>query len=144
MTSPYNIVLEDGDQIFIPKVPGSVLVFGEVYNPSALVCIKGLTVKDYIEKAGGLTDSADKENIFVIKANGDTVSSESKLVSWDSERKRFVWGTSSSILNYKLKPGDAVIVPTKIHVPTMWRPLIKDVIQIMYQSALTVYTVKRL
>ena len=142
--SPYNIVLEDGDQIFIPKVPGSVLVFGEVYNPSALVYIKGLTVKDYIEKAGGLTDSADKENIFVIKANGDTVSSESKLVSWDSERKRFVWGTSSSILNYKLKPGDAVIVPTKIHVPTMWRPLIKDVIQIMYQSALTVYTVKRL
>ena len=142
--SPYNIVLEDGDQIFVPKVPGSILVFGEVYNPSAFVYVKGLTVKDYIEKAGGLTDSADRENIFVIKANGDTISSDSSLISWDSEKKRFVWGTNPSILKYRLKPGDAVIVPTKIHVPTMWRPLIKDVIQIMYQSALTVYTIKRL
>ena len=142
--SPYNIVLEDGDQIFVPKVPGSILVFGEVYNPSAFVYVKGLTVKDYIEKAGGLTDSADRQNIFVIKANGDTISSDSSLISWDSEKKRFVWGTNPSILKYRLKPGDAVIVPTKIHVPTMWRPLIKDVIQIMYQSALTVYTIKRL
>ncbi len=142
--SPYNIVLEDGDQIFIPKVPGSVLVFGEVYNPSALVYIKGLTVRDYIKKAGGFTDSADKKDIFVIKANGDTLSAESKFIKWDSEKKRFVWGTTSDILDYKLEPGDAIIVPTKIHVPVMWRPLIKDVVQIMYQSALTVYTVKRL
>ncbi|NPA53891.1 MAG: hypothetical protein GXO21_04415, partial [Aquificae bacterium] len=73
--SPFNILLENGDRIYIPKKPVSVLVFGEVYNPSALVYVKGLTVKDYIDSTGGLTRDADIENIFVIKADGSVVSS---------------------------------------------------------------------
>ncbi|WP_456397756.1 SLBB domain-containing protein [Desulfurobacterium sp.] len=142
--SPYNILLEDGDQIIVPKKPSSVLVFGEVYNPGAIVYQKGMTVKDYLKLCGGLTKDADSENIFVIKADGTTLSSDKKFsfITWNSQERRFLWGTpEENILNYKLQPGDAVIVPTKIHVPTMWRPLIKDVIQIIYQSALTVYTV---
>ncbi|WP_457679904.1 SLBB domain-containing protein [Thermovibrio sp.] len=145
--SPYNILLEDGDKIFIPKRPQSVMVFGEVYNPSAFVYHKGITVREVIKLAGGLTRDADKRNIFVIKANGTTVSAGEggSLISWDSSKKRFIWGSSeSNILNYKLQPGDAVIVPTEIRVPIMWRPLIKDVVQIIYQSALTVYTISRL
>ncbi|OMH40706.1 SLBB domain-containing protein [Desulfurobacterium indicum] len=142
--SPYNILLEDGDQIIVPKKPSSVLVFGEVYNPGAIVYQKGMTVKDYLKLCGGLTKDADSENIFIIKADGTTLSSDKKFsfITWNSEERRFLWGTpEKEILNYKLQPGDAVIVPTKIYVPTMWRPLIKDVIQIIYQSALTVYTV---
>ncbi|WP_456342299.1 SLBB domain-containing protein [Thermovibrio sp.] len=145
--SPYNILLEDGDRIYIPKKPQSILVFGEVYNPSAFVHQKGLTVREAISLAGGLTRDADKENIFVIKANGTTVSSGEggHLIKWDSKKKRFVWGNSeNSILDYKLQPGDAVIVPTEIKVPIMWRPLIKDVVQIIYQSALTIYTISNL
>jgi len=144
--SPYNIVLEDGDQIFVPKVPGSVLVFGEVYNPSALVYVKGMTVRDYINEAGGLTKDADKENIFVIKANGSVVSSENvgeKKFDWNSETNRIVLG-KNDIMDYRLEPGDSVIVPTKVHVPVMWRPLIKDVMQIIYQGAITIYTITKL
>jgi len=145
--SPYNILLEDGDRIYVPKTPQSVLVFGEVYNPSAFVYRKGITVREAISLAGGLTKDADKENIFVIKADGTTISSGEggHLISWDSTKKRFVWGGGESkILDYELKPGDAVIVPTEIKVPIMWRPLIKDVVQIIYQSALTVYTISKL
>jgi len=145
--SPYNILLEDGDKIYIPKVPQSILVFGEVYNPSAFVYRKGITVREAISLAGGLTKDADKENIFVIKADGTTISSGEggHLISWNSTKKRFVWGGGESkILDYRLQPGDAVIVPTEIKVPIMWRPLIKDVVQIIYQSALTVYTVSKL
>ncbi len=144
--SPYNIVLEDGDQIFVPKVPGSVLVFGEVYNPSALVYIKGMTVRDYINEAGGLTKDADKENIFVIKANGSVVSSENtgeRRFDWNSDTNRIVLGRND-IMDYRLEPGDSVIVPTKVHVPVMWRPLIKDVMQIIYQGAITIYTITKL
>ncbi|WP_297445750.1 SLBB domain-containing protein [Desulfurobacterium sp.] len=142
--SPYNILLEDGDQIIVPKKPSSVLVFGEVYNPGAIVYQKGMTVKDYLKLCGGLTKDADRENIFVIKADGTTLSSDRKFsfITWSTRERRFLWGTpEEEILNYELQPGDAVIVPTKIHVPTMWRPLIRDVIQIIYQSALTVYTI---
>ncbi len=147
--SPYNILLEDGDRIYIPKRPVSVLIFGEVYNPSALVYMKGWTVKDYIDSAGGLTRDADVENIFVIKADGSVVSSANvnKDYTWKG-RNYPVWGMpkeySSNILDYKLQPGDAVIVPTQIHVPTMWRPLLKDIIQIIYQGALTIYTITKL
>ena len=144
--SPYNIILNDGDQIFIPKVPGSILVFGEVYNPSALVYVKGMTVRDYIAEAGGLTRDADKENIFVIKANGSVVTSGNvggKKFDWDSSTNRIILGRND-ILDYKLQPGDSVIIPTKVHVPVMWRPLIKDVMQIIYQGAITVYTITKL
>ncbi len=142
--SPYNILLEDGDQIFIPKKPAEVLVFGEVYNPSALVYQPGMTVADYIKKAGGFTKYADIKDIFVIKANGEAYSlSEKKhFIFWDKKRKRFV--LASGILSYVPQPGEAIIVPTKIKVPIMWRPLIKDIIQIIYQSALTVYTITNL
>ena len=147
--SPYNIVLEDGDQIFVPKVPGSVLVFGEVYNPSAFVYIKGLTVRDYLAEAGGLTKDADKENIFVIKADGLVVSSSNlnRDKKWNG-RNLLEWGKpeeySTNVLDYRLKPGDSIIVPTKIQVPVMWRPLIKDVMQIIYQGAITIYTITKL
>ncbi len=142
--SPYNILLEDGDQIFIPKKPSEVLVFGEVYNPSALVYQPGMTVADYIKKAGGFTKNADIKEIFVIKANGEAYSFSGRghFISWDKKNKRFVLG--AGILSYVPQPGEAIIVPTKIKVPIMWRPLIKDVIQIIYQSALTVYTITNL
>jgi polysaccharide export outer membrane protein len=145
--SPSNIVLEDGDQIYVPKVPSAVMVFGEVFNPSAILYRPNLTVKDYIQLAGGFTKYADIENIFVIKANGVAISSQTNksLIEWDKQHKRFIWGYAyNDILDYKLEPGDAVIVPTKVKVPVFWRPLIKDVVQIIYQSALTVYTISKL
>lgn len=133
--------------IYVPRKPSAVLVFGEVQNPSAILYKPGLKVKDYIALSGGFTRDADVDNVFIIKANGIAISQESgkSLIEWDSERKRFIWGWAyNDILNYKLEPGDAIIVPTKIKIPTMWRPLIRDVIQIIYQSALTVYTITKL
>ena len=145
--SPSNILLESGDRIYIPKKPSSVLVFGEVHNPTAYIHMRNMTFRDYISMAGGMTKDADRENIFVIRADGTAISSKSRasLVSWDGTRKRFIWGTpESKILDYKPRPGDAIIVPTKVHVPVMWRPLIRDMVQILYQSALTVYTISNL
>jgi polysaccharide export outer membrane protein len=144
--SPYNILLEDGDRIYIPKKPGSVLVFGEVYNPTAYVYRPGMTVRDYIALAGGLTKDASEEEIFVIRADGSVVSnssSEGLKFDWDSENNKIILD-SGDILDYTLQPGDAIIVPTKIKVPIMWRPLIKDVMQIIYQGAITVYTITKL
>jgi len=135
--SPYNIKLEDGDFIYVPKRPDSVLVFGEVFNPTAYIYIPGYKVKDYIKLAGGLTKDADRENIFVIKADGSAVSGKGTSLIWGFPK-------SNRILKFALSPGDAVIVPTKIKVPIMWRPLIKDVVQILYQSALVVYTISKL
>ncbi len=146
--SPSNVILEDGDRIYVPKIPQSVLVFGEVFSPGAFLYSKGLTVKDLLNKAGGLTKDADRDNIFVIRTDGSVVSNQNissleGYFTWQNGANRLSINVSS-IMDYKLSPGDAVVVPSKIKVPTMWRPLIKDTIQIIYQSALTVYTISHL
>ena len=65
-----NVFLHGGDKIFIPKKPNTVVVDGEVNNPGLYRFIEGLSVKDYIDNAGGTTDSA---NYAVYrKANGES------------------------------------------------------------------------
>jgi len=54
-----DIYLKDGDVLFIPKHPHTVYVKGEVNNPGLYKFVEGYSVKDYINKAGGETDSSD-------------------------------------------------------------------------------------
>ncbi len=65
-----DIYLLEGDDIFIPKIPNTVLITGEVNNPGLYKHIEGDNVKDYIYRAGGETDSADY--IIYRKANGES------------------------------------------------------------------------
>ena len=65
-----DVILKEGDQIFIPREPNTVLVQGEVNNPGLYKYIPGDDVKDYIDKAGGETDSSNY--ILYQKANGET------------------------------------------------------------------------
>lgn len=54
-----DIFLKAGDSINIPANPNMVLITGEVNNPGLVKYIPGDNIKDYIERAGGLTDSSD-------------------------------------------------------------------------------------
>lgn len=64
-----DVILLEGDEIFIPRKPNTVLVKGEVNNPGLYKYIPGDNVKDYIDRAGGDTDSSNY--ILYHKANGD-------------------------------------------------------------------------
>ena len=63
-----NIKVQDGDRLFIPRNNHTVFLFGQVNNPGYFPYQPGLTVKDYIKKAGGLALAANPSRIFVIKA----------------------------------------------------------------------------
>ena len=132
--SPDNLLLEDGDTIIVPSLPGHVLLLGDIHNPVALPYTPGKSVRDYLEEVGGGTKSADLSGVYVIKANG-------KVVSPQTFRKFFL---PRSILAYKPERGDAIIVPPKIKVPILWRPLIKDVVQIIFQSIATAVMAREL
>lgn len=54
-----NIYLQENDSIYVPKRPNSVIVSGEVNSPGIFNYLEGLDVKDYIDRAGGLTDESD-------------------------------------------------------------------------------------
>lgn len=65
-----DVIIQNGDRIDIPKIPNNILVKGEVNNPGLYKFTPGLSVKDYIDFAGGETDSSDY--ILYTKANGET------------------------------------------------------------------------
>lgn len=64
-----DIILKDGDQIFIPSNPGTVEVRGAVRQPLILQHEAGRRVKDYIALCGGYLDTADTSNVALYAAN---------------------------------------------------------------------------
>jgi polysaccharide biosynthesis/export protein len=99
-----------GDVLRIPKRPGFVLISGQVYNASAITFIAGKTAGWYLERAGGATTTANRKEIFVIRANGSVVGRRSG---------------GSSVLSTKLEPGDVIVVPQKIiGASVVWRNIL--------------------
>jgi len=70
----YDLVLEDGDSIAVPREPKSVKVVGEVGLASSVLYQKGRSLGDYIDQAGGYTDKSDKSRVRVIQPNGNVQS----------------------------------------------------------------------
>jgi protein involved in polysaccharide export with SLBB domain len=106
LTYAENIELEDGDKIYIPPVPRHVLVMGEVLNPSAVAYSPEKNFKKYISEAGGLSESANKPKIIILKANG-------------------IAKKTSMLVSPRIDPGDTVIVPVKTSKPIEWIDLLK-------------------
>ena len=117
-----DLPLMDGDSVYIPRRPGTVDVLGSVFQQNAFVYRPQRTVNDYIKQAGGVTVTADKSEMYVIRADGVAKSSESS--SWFS-------GIGGTPLN----PGDTVVVPEKIDRSTFMQSL-KEWSSIFYQFGL--------
>ena len=89
-----DIPLEGGDSLSIPKQPSSVLVFGSVRNPTAVVYEAGRDLEFYLNRAGGLNKDADKDELYIVKADGSAIAGFLKL--------------------RKIESGDIIVVPTKL------------------------------
>lgn len=88
-----NIELQDGDDIYIPRLSNHVSVIGEVYNEQSFVYKKGANAKYYIKEVGGYTPNANKFRLYKVSVNGRA----EKI------------GNGSSI-----EPGDTIVVPRRI------------------------------
>lgn len=88
-----NILVQDGDDIYIPRISNHVSVIGEVYNEQSFIYNKGAKASYYIKKVGGYTPNANKFRTYKVGANG-----RAKKI-----------GKMASI-----EPGDTIIVPRKI------------------------------
>ncbi len=117
----YAISLEDEDRLFIPRKKNSVTIVGEVQLPISQVYERDMSYWDYIDRSGGLSNKADEERIYIIKANGGV-----------EIPKASNWFASNS---NQLEPGDTIVVPLdadKVDGVIVWR----DMSQIFYQIAL--------
>lgn len=133
--SPSDLVLDEGDTLFIPETPAQVQVMGSVYNQTSFVYRKDMDVLDYLKSAGGVTANADNEDIYILKVDGTAVSKKafSWSLGWDDESGRW---TGGGFMSAALDPGDTVVVPEKIDKKA-WVRDTKDFTQILYQIAVT-------
>lgn len=68
--SRYDLLLEDGDIIRVPKLLQTVKVTGEVLRPINVVYSPNKSMKQYINGAGGFTYNANKRAAYIQYANG--------------------------------------------------------------------------
>ena len=111
--TPADIELRHGDVLTIPKRPGFVLITGQVYNATALTFTPGKSAAWYLQRAGGTSDTANRKEIFVIRANGSIIGRHSGGFF------------DPSVLSTKLDPGDVIVVPQKVLGASLfWRNLL--------------------
>lgn len=124
--SPYDLTLKDKDTLYVPSVNDTISVVGEVLNQNTFIYNSKYDAKDYLEKAGGATELADKEYIYIVKANG-----EAQRVKND-----YFWGSSNEVFK-----GDTIVVPMKLDTVSDLA-FTKDVTQVLYQLAITAASLK--
>lgn len=96
--STHDLVLRNGDVIYIPQLQSTVKVSGSVTYPNSMTYTKGLSVRDCLSQAGGYNDIARKYPI-VIYMNGKVATTRKVGIFF----KRYP----------KVEPGCEIIVPAK-------------------------------
>ena len=114
--------LDDGDEIIIPTITQQIYIFGEVNNAGATRYIAGNKINEYLINTGGLLQSADKSNIFIVHPNGEVNRTKIQTLGLSFLNKR-----SSETLIY---PGSVIYVPRKVAsrdisvVASIWAPIV--------------------
>ncbi len=96
--SPDNVVLRNGDALYVPKFEQEVTVIGEVQDPTSHLYKPNLSRNAYIRLSGGFTSDADRDHIYVVRADGSVVAGNHSSF-WFSHG-----GT-------QIRPGDTIVVP---------------------------------
>ena len=89
-----DLVLREGDVVFIPKNTNTVTINGAVMVPNTVSYMKGKNVDYYLNQAGGYSDNARKSKKFIVYMNGQVTK---------------VKGSGKK----QIEPGCEIIVPSK-------------------------------
>ena len=115
-----DLLLLDGDTVFVERLVPSIRVDGEVRRPGMLNYVSGTSVRDYVKQAGGFTNRAWTGKIRVTRA---------------------VTGQTMLARNVPhLDPGDFVWVPEKPDV-TAWEQS-REILTALAQVATVIIAIK--
>ena len=96
--SAHDVVLRDGDELYIPQFQSTVKISGAVTYPNSVTYTNGMSVRSCLSQAGGYNDIARKYPI-VIYMNGKVATT----------KRRFIF-----FKHYpKVEPGSEIVVPAK-------------------------------
>jgi protein involved in polysaccharide export with SLBB domain len=94
-----NLVLQDGDSLFLPTYSGVVHVRGAVNAPVGVAFVPGADLKYYVRAAGGPGARADMKRAYVTQPNGKVESMHVRALLPDGVPEP--------------RPGSVVFVPEK-------------------------------
>ena len=122
-TPSLDTTLDNGDEIIIPIKTEQIFIFGEVNQAGAVRYQPSKNISYYISSIGGLIESSDKSNIFVVHPNGEVkkVNIANRLSLLDSK--------SNDILIY---PGSIIYIPREVKsqdasvIASIWAPIVSS------------------
>ena len=96
--------IQDGDTILVPENTNQVYVYGSVPDGGSVLYVEGQDFEYYINMKGGLTDNADKSNMYVLNPNGETFKLKVKknLFASSSNNKKEIY------------PGSIIYIPESL------------------------------
>ncbi len=87
-----DLPLEEGDLLWVPRRPTTVLVTGAAVSPGAVVFAPGQPIDYYVQRTGGYDDDANIARVVVLRANGTVLQGD---------------------LVKEVEVGDIVIIPSR-------------------------------
>jgi polysaccharide export outer membrane protein len=117
----YDLEVEEGDKLIIPKRNSVISVVGEVQNPGSHSFNAKLNVKNYLALSGNSRKRADEDRVYVLRADGSVIIPSNN------------WFGSGE----QLMPGDTIVVPLDTEYKdklTLW----SQITQVFYQSAIAI------
>jgi protein involved in polysaccharide export with SLBB domain len=128
--SEFDIELEDGDALSIPKLNSVINVTGAVMSPGSHIYSQQFDYKDYIEMSGSYSQHADPGNTYVIRADGSAKKLARGFFSWSNSRAKWEYGGEPGDIG----PGDTIVVPENLE-RVVWLREVKDITQTIMQIA---------
>ncbi len=122
-----DVSLEDGDRIRVPKKSNLVSVHGEVYFPSAFIYENNLSPEDYIDKAGGFSQKANKSRVLIMHQNG----------SVEQYQANALFNNSGPLV-----AGDEILIMPEVDFKTF--QFTKDLVEVIYQIAVSAGVILRI
>ena len=91
--SEYDLILREGDRIFVPEKLSTVKISGDVLYPNTVVYVPGQGVRYYINNAGGYGVGAKRNKTYIVYMNGKVMPANSG--------------------NAPIEPGCEIVVPQR-------------------------------
>ena len=114
-----EIILENGDQIYVPKKSKSVYLIGGVAKSASILYKEREGLHYYVKQSGGYSKYADRSGIIIIKPDG-TVSQRVNDISM----------------------GDTIYIPEMVKIDINWLKFITNISDILFKTASVISTLK--
>lgn len=99
-----SMLIQNGDMLLIPEKTNQVYLYGAIASNGAALHQPGKNIDYYIQKKGGFSGSVDKDGIYVLYPNGESVQIKISKNVFKNQAKKI-----------EIYPGSIIYVPQELN-----------------------------